>query len=222
MGDKQPFYPALDRESTNIPGDVHERPIDPKVHLRMVSRSEDMTKQLHGLTDKFLHTRSREPSRVSSQVADGTRFNCEFRRLRSWQCFRASHPVSHDSIAELQRRSTENANSTCPCVPVCSSEALTLPSVRELPKTSSEPINQVLKSEDIWEKALKLVQQSIEPPVINLDQLESLEELVVGLRQVIQERADKSCQGRMGKFLHRVDKYFSIVDVAIQHHPDVK
>jgi hypothetical protein len=79
-----------------------------------------------------------------------------------------------------------------------------------------------LKSEDIWEKALKLVQQSIEPPVINLDELESLEELVVGLRQVIQERADKSCQGRMGKFLHRVDKYFSIVDVAIQHHPDVK
>jgi hypothetical protein len=78
-----------------------------------------------------------------------------------------------------------------------------------------------LKSEDIWGEALHQARERLKPTDISLDGLQDRKEFIKKVRQDIQERTDKSSHETIGKILRRADQYFTIVDVAIQHHPDV-
>jgi len=46
--------------------------------------------------------------------------------------------------------------------------------------------------------------------------------LVEEVRKDLKEHTDNPRHKSVGRILKRVDKYLQIVDVAIQHHPDVR
>ena len=78
----------------------------------------------------------------------------------------------------------------------------------------------VLTSEDICERVIQLVHKELGPDAITLDGQANVKKLVGDIHQDVQQRCTNGpSKKRMGKILKRVDHYFKIVDVAIQHQP---
>jgi len=95
--------------------------------------------------------------------------------------------------------------------------------------TASEPINLGLESwfpaetEDIREKTRQLVEQRLGLKFADLQALPDPKVLVEDVRKDLKKHhTDNPRHGSVGRILKRVDKYLQIVDVAVQHHPDVR
>jgi len=95
--------------------------------------------------------------------------------------------------------------------------------------TTSEPINLgpelsiPAETEDIREKTRQLVEQRLGLKFADPQTLPDPKVLVEEVREDLKKHhTDNPGHESVGRILKRVDKYFQIVDVAIQHHPDVR
>ena len=90
------------------------------------------------------------------------------------------------------------------------------------PGPDTGPPKQVLTSDDIRERVIQLVHKELGPDTITLDGQANVKNLVGDIQQSVQKRCINGLsRKRMSKILKRVDHYFSIVDVAVQHQPQV-
>ena len=79
------------------------------------------------------------------------------------------------------------------------------------------------ETEDIREKTRKLVKQRLALKIVDPQTLPDPKVLVEEVQQDLKKyHADNPRHNCVGRILKRVDKYLQIVDVAIQHHPDVR
>ena len=92
----------------------------------------------------------------------------------------------------------------------------------EPPRPDTESPKQVLASGDIHERAIQLVHQVLGPDAITLDGQASAKSLVGDILQDVQKKCSNRSSGmKMSRILKRIEHYFKIVDVAIQHQPQV-
>lgn len=97
-----------------------------------------------------------------------------------------------------------------------------MPAETEPPKSDAGPPKQVLAPKDIHERIIQLVHQALGPDAIILDGQANVKNIVGDMRQDIQKKsADGSSRKKMTGILKRVEYYFKIVDVGIQHQPQV-
>jgi len=96
--------------------------------------------------------------------------------------------------------------------------------------TAPEPINLGAEpsipepeTEDIREKTRQLVEQRLSLKIAAPQTLPDPKVLVEEVRKDLKKHhTDNPQHESVGRILKRVDKYLQIVDVAIQHHPDVR
>ena len=80
----------------------------------------------------------------------------------------------------------------------------------------------VLASEDIHEKAIQRVRKELGPDAITLDSRANIKKLVGDMQQDIQKNRTNRPEGRRwARFSNVLIIIFKIVDVAIQHQPQV-
>ena len=90
------------------------------------------------------------------------------------------------------------------------------------PGPDTGPPKQVLTSDDIRERVIQLVHKELGPDAITLDGQANVKNLVGDIQQSVQKRCINGLsRKRMSKILKRIDHYFNIVDVAVQHQPQV-
>ena len=91
------------------------------------------------------------------------------------------------------------------------------------PRPDIGPLKQARTSENIHESIIQLVHQVLGPDAITLDGQADIKNIVGDMRQDLQTRCttNGSSRKKITKILKRVDHYFRIVDVAIQHQPQV-
>ena len=103
-------------------------------------------------------------------------------------------------------------------------------SIVDAAATAPEPINSCpepsipeSETKDIREKTRQLVEKRLGPKIVDLQTQSDPKVLVEEVRDYLKEHStDNSRHKSVGRILKRVDKYLQIVDVAIQHHPDVR
>ena len=102
-------------------------------------------------------------------------------------------------------------------------------SIVDATATAPEPINlgpapsiPESETEDITEKTQELVEKRLGLKIVDQQTLPDPKVLVEEVRNDLKEHTDNPRHKSVGRILKRVDKYLQIVDVAIQHHPDVR